>query len=69
MLEVKVLLEFFDLIDIMKKQKSITNIPFIKYWSKFRRAFFEAKNFVYTKKILVKVGLSRESIATPSCCL
>ena len=50
MLEVKVIFEFFNSIDIMKKQKSVINIPLMNYWSKFRQAFLKPKNFVYTLK-------------------
>ena len=39
MFEVKVMFEFFNLIDILKKQKSVINVPPINYWSKFRQAF------------------------------
>ena len=48
MLEVKVIFEFFNLIDIMKKKKSFTNMPLLNDWSTFRLAFFKPKNFVYT---------------------
>ena len=48
MLEVKVIIEFFNLVDITGKKKSVINIPFINYWSKFRPGFFKPKNFVYT---------------------
>ena len=46
MLEVKLIFEFFNLTDILKKQKSVINISLINYWFKLRRAFFKPKNFV-----------------------
>ena len=38
MFEVKIVSEFFNLIDILKKQKSVINLPLINCWSKFRWA-------------------------------
>ena len=67
MLEVKLMFEFLNLIDIMKKWKSVINILPINYWSKFRRHFPSQRNSCTQKKVLAKVGPSEELIATPSC--
>ena len=65
----KVIIEFFNWTDFLKMEKSDINMPFINYWSKFRQAFLNPRNFVYTEKILAKLGPSGEPFATPSYCL
>ena len=45
MLEVKVIFEIFNLIDIMIKKKSFSNMSLLNDWSKFRQAFFQPKEF------------------------
>ena len=46
-LEVKEIFEFFNLIEILKKSKSVIDIPLINYWFELRRVFFKPKNFMY----------------------
>ena len=45
-MEIKVIFQFLDLIDILKKQKSVIDIPLMNYWVKLRWASSNPKTFM-----------------------
>ena len=64
MLEVKVISEFFSLINILKKRKGIINISFANYWFKLRREYSSQRIPFTRKKKFAKVSSTGQRIAT-----
>ena len=64
MLEVNVISEFFSLINILKKQKSIINISLTNYWFKLRWEYSSQRIPFTHKKTFAKVSSTGERIAT-----
>ena len=60
----KVILEFFNLVYILKKQKRVIGIPLLNYGLNSGKNFSRQRILCRHKKILAKVGPSGERIAT-----